>query len=485
MRCPTLLAWLLVTTVACAPTFSAPPGMRPALAAGTQTATVDLGVSKGPVTYRATGFLNRSLNSTDPPDALVTPLKPRLFRVGYDLGTLDQVYPRAVANGAVVQRLLSDPYHGVIPGVTESWSTWDTSVTNDVNAVLSKGYKVQWEVWNEPDASEFWSGTQAQWFDTWRETVRMVRSLNPGAPVLGPSLAQFSTPWISAFLDYAKANDVLPDIMTWHTWDREAVGSQVSSVKQLLAAKAIAINRFQIGEYALDTEQFKTANYVRYIEMMENAGVESASHSCWPDLGMGGASNCNSYTLNGIVTNESPKRPRSTWWVYKNYADMTGQLVQLTHIDGLAGLASRHTANGNVRILLGNLGLARSVSVQIKGLSSGAVSVTTSRIPYSDYNAVPSLTSATQSYTPVGGAITVNLPDFGYNDVYVVAIGGVSPLTDIQASSVPTGHKATAVSSSQINLSWTAPTENVGVTGYTFNLNTTVNQNDTIESRPR
>ena len=43
---------------------------------------------------------------------------------------------------------------------------------------------------------------------------------------------------------------------------------------------------------------------------------------------------------------------------------------------------------------------------------------------------------------------------------------GVPSGGDTQAPSVPTGLSATAVSPSQINLSWTASTDNVGVTGY-------------------
>ncbi|WNR43827.1 chondroitinase-B domain-containing protein [Paenibacillus roseipurpureus] len=41
-----------------------------------------------------------------------------------------------------------------------------------------------------------------------------------------------------------------------------------------------------------------------------------------------------------------------------------------------------------------------------------------------------------------------------------------SAVSDTQAPTVPTGLSATAASSSQINLSWTASTDNVGVTGY-------------------
>ncbi len=50
--------------------------------------------------------------------------------------------------------------------------------------------------------------------------------------------------------------------------------------------------------------------------------------------------------------------------------------------------------------------------------------------------------------------------------VYKLAAGGSPPPTDTQPPSVPTNLQATAVSSSQIDLSWSASTDNVGVAGY-------------------
>ncbi len=47
-----------------------------------------------------------------------------------------------------------------------------------------------------------------------------------------------------------------------------------------------------------------------------------------------------------------------------------------------------------------------------------------------------------------------------------VMILNIPPVPDTQAPSVPTGLSATAVSGSQINLAWTASTDNVGVTAY-------------------
>jgi hypothetical protein len=58
-------------------------------------------------------------------------------------------------------------------------------------------------------------------------------------------------------------------------------------------------------------------------------------------------------------------------------------------------------------------------------------------------------------------------------DNFVYDNGGQVPAGDTQAPAAPTNLKATAVSASQINLTWTAATDNVGVTGYEVYRGTT------------
>ena len=80
-----------------------------------------------------------------------------------------------------------------------------------------------------------------------------------------------------------------------------------------------------------------------------------------------------------------------------------------------------------------------------------------------------------QSTSPnIGAAVTLS----GFSDDYdgvtrsvpwdmgAFEGGSTPPPPDITAPSVPSGLSATPISSSQINLSWTASTDNVGVTGY-------------------
>ena len=51
---------------------------------------------------------------------------------------------------------------------------------------------------------------------------------------------------------------------------------------------------------------------------------------------------------------------------------------------------------------------------------------------------------------------------------------GLSVVSDSIPPSIPTGLTATTISSSQINLSWTASTDNTGVTGYDVYQGTTL-----------
>jgi len=103
-------------------------------------------------------------------------------------------------------------------------------------------------------------------------------------------------------------------------------------------------------------------------------------------------------------------------------------------------------------------------SVTITGANFGATQGT-STVKFNGTTATPTSWSATSIVAPVpAGATTGNV---------VVTVGGVASngvsftvQADTTPPTVPTGLTATAVSSSQINVSWTASTDNVGVTGY-------------------
>jgi hypothetical protein len=107
---------------------------------------------------------------------------------------------------------------------------------------------------------------------------------------------------------------------------------------------------------------------------------------------------------------------------------------------------------------------AVGTSVTISGANFGAAQGS-STVKFNGTTATASSWSATSIMAPVpAGATTGNV---------VVTVGGAASngvsftvQADTTPPTVPTGLTATALSSSQINLSWTASTDNVGVTGY-------------------
>ena len=93
-------------------------------------------------------------------------------------------------------------------------------------------------------------------------------------------------------------------------------------------------------------------------------------------------------------------------------------------------------------------------------------------------NDQPLSTTASTSFTHTGLAAgaTYNYRVSAYDAVpnhsaWTAVVSATTTLADTQAPSVPTGLAASVVSGTQVNLSWNASTDNVGVTGYYVYLN--------------
>jgi len=86
----------------------------------------------------------------------------------------------------------------------------------------------------------------------------------------------------------------------------------------------------------------------------------------------------------------------------------------------------------------------------IAKVSNATTYTDTSVLPQTQYTYQVTATDAAGNTSPASNSVTVTTPN----------------TTDTQAPSAPANVKASAVSTSQINVSWTASTDNVGVAGY-------------------
>ncbi len=96
----------------------------------------------------------------------------------------------------------------------------------------------QWffEVWNEPNLTAFWTGTQADYFNLYAHAARAIKKEHGSLRVGGPATADNA--WIVEFCAYCEANAVPIDFVSTHHYPTDAFGKPGDdTVAQLAASK--------------------------------------------------------------------------------------------------------------------------------------------------------------------------------------------------------------------------------------------------------
>lgn len=78
------------------------------------------------------------------------------------------------------------------------------------------------EVWNEPNLEEFWTGTQQDYFKLYRLSAEAIKSVDPLLKVGGPASAKNA--WIPEFVEFCKRNQVPVDFISTHHYPTDAFG---------------------------------------------------------------------------------------------------------------------------------------------------------------------------------------------------------------------------------------------------------------------
>ncbi|HUV68791.1 MAG TPA: hypothetical protein VMW15_03960 [Terracidiphilus sp.] len=79
----------------------------------------------------------------------------------------------------------------------------------------------KFEVWNEPNIS-FWAGTQAQYFELYRQSALAVKAVDKRLQVGGPSTAQLG--WIPDLIRYCVSQSVPLDFVSTHVYPNDPQG---------------------------------------------------------------------------------------------------------------------------------------------------------------------------------------------------------------------------------------------------------------------
>src|ERR671914_1054077 len=327
-----------------------------AAGAAGETLQVNVAAPYRPVTHAASGGLYGLAENNRPADATLLPIKMHTLTQpppGVQQrpngqppgGDALRVAPQADRVGAAEIVRLPDIYPN-FPYQWVSWNDWLSKVDTMVNARLSatswsnvRGY----ELWNEPDFT--WDTSAAGSFNEgWVRTFQRIRARDTVTPIVGPSTATYNESYLRSFLTYARDRNALPDVICWHELSQTSgpIAAHVTAYRNLERSLGISPRPIVINEYAWTDEVDVPGKVVGYIAQLERAGVESAQRAFWFEYG----------TVNGLVVNNN--QPTGTWWLYKWYGDMAGNMVTTTRTSsGLDGFAAYDPTRRIVNVALG------------------------------------------------------------------------------------------------------------------------------------
>jgi hypothetical protein len=428
-----LIAGLAAGALLAAATLS---GAGTASAADT-TLVVDASSVLRTVTHVASGGLYALATATTPTAAQLPPLglnqltqpAPGVQQLGNGAttptGDALKVAPLAIGAGAQEYVRMPDIYPD-FPYKWVSWTDWLGKVSTMVNARLAATTTTNingWELWNEPDWT--WDTTNAGSYDAgWTRTFNAVRAIDTVTPIVGPSTSVYNATLMRNFLTDAKAAGTLPNVISWHE-----LGSSWTSIQTNVTAYRALESSLGIGPLPISINEYAPTNYVdvpsaslHWIANFERSGVHDAERAYWYESG----------TVNGLLYNNMPT---GTYWMYKWYGDMAGNMVTVTPAGYQDGIASYDSTRQIVNVVFG--GQAGNNAVTVKGLGSFGTSakVTLNYTPDSGRmtNVTAPTVVSTATYTITNGAITVPITSEDYLGAYqLVVTPAAGPTTSYQ-----------------------------------------------------
>ncbi|WP_197060000.1 carbohydrate-binding protein [Sporocytophaga myxococcoides] len=337
------------------------------------TITVNLSNKIRPVTHCASGSLYGVIE-TLPSDIanLVAPLKPHVFANPAQSGSGKQqpvgdaikVSERLQNTSAKVQVRLPD----VLPGWPYKWPGTQSYLDickQVINAKKASGRTNYdgYEIWNEPQGT--WNASNGNFNTTcWKPTFDLIRSMDPGARIIGPSLAYYNNNYMRDFLTFCKANNCIPDVVCWHQWGAGGFVNAYNQYRALEKELGISPRPISINEYSSktsDPNEGCPGYSVPFISKFERHGVESACISWWFTNLPG--------RLGSLLTSNNQKG--GGWHLYKWYGDMTGNMVQVTppndFSEGLDGFGCIDDVSKYASICIGG-NFTGNASVKINGI---------------------------------------------------------------------------------------------------------------------
>jgi hypothetical protein len=314
-------------------------------AAGPDRAPLVLGVDVSKpfkaVDQAASGSLYGIADEGWPADRWIAPTRPKMFTQPppgathrpngepAPVGDTLKVWRAARRNGATVTVRLPD----IFPTFPYQWQGddyWYAQVERIVRETMVSGADniYGYEIWNEPQWT--WNQSWGDYFEMWNRTYRLIRSIDPDTPIIGPSYDRDYMAGIEDFMRRVVAAGTVPDIVSWHELGPEtglSVEAHVERYREIERELGIGPLPISINEYGAPRDAGVPGWLTRFVAKLERAQVDTANLAFWHKPGR------LSDLLVPVGGGSGPAidaQPTGNYALFEWYGDMTGEMVQTT-----------------------------------------------------------------------------------------------------------------------------------------------------------
>ena len=325
------------------------------------------GLFRGPVSYPY--YFSGDINCVFP-DSLADPEAAS----SYNFLPLDSQIVAMISVNVIPYMTLGYSFGNPVKYVTASnrrkWAEICKHIIMHYNDGWASGFNYnirEWEIFNEPDISVFWTGTPAEYYALYDTTSRVLKTYNPNLSIAGPVVSDVvgSLSMFTGFLVYVKNNNVPFDICSYHCYcdttnkDAFKVYRDSRLVQHLLDSLGLSVPQYMTEWNIGGGELYNNYHYnaggaaftVSVMTYLQNSNVALAIRyrSCEPtsedSLGPG------AWDINGTY-----KKPAYAFVATKKLFE-TPQRILCSGSDslGYTAIAGRSVTGDTVTILISDL----------------------------------------------------------------------------------------------------------------------------------
>jgi xylan 1,4-beta-xylosidase len=145
-------------------------------------------------------------------------------------------------------------YYNHPPADFDKWTSICLHIIRHYNEGWDHGFHYgikYWEIWNETEFPDMWTGTQEQYFDLYKTAATAIKAHDPSLKVGGPAATHIQSKRVEPFLAFCREQKLPLDFFSWHAYhgDPQALVDDAAAARRLLDQYGFAKTESHMNEW--------------------------------------------------------------------------------------------------------------------------------------------------------------------------------------------------------------------------------------------